>query len=257
MGLGPQTSLDLTHVLYDDSSYFSLALALVTLSPILLMASTASNLFAIVDPVLYFQPAYAALAIQTREYIIIIMWAGQFAGEALNLVLKHAIRQERPSYSAAHGYGFPSSHSQYMGYFTTFLILHLYFRHRFASTGYSILDSAWRVAVYSALMAWAAIVAYSRYYLRYHSILQILWGLAIGMALGITVYAFCELIPRRRPNSIFGALKSYIVENPLSTWLQIRDGWGIWADGGREDEWLRWRKEWDKQRNANARIKTA
>ncbi|KAJ6619874.1 hypothetical protein B0H10DRAFT_2023793 [Mycena sp. CBHHK59/15] len=231
---GPQASLDLTHVLcmylfpfpgYDDSSYFSLALALMTLSPILLM------------------PAYAALAVQTREYIIIMMWAGQLAGEVLNL-------QDRPSYSAANGYGFPSSHSQYMGYFASFLMLHLYFRHRFATTGYVILDRLWRAVLYIALTAWAVVVAYSRFYLRYHSIAQILWGFGIGVALGVSFYAVCELIPRWRPASIFGALKTFLVTNPVSTWLQIRDGWGIWADGGREVEWLRWRAEWDSRQIA-------
>ncbi|KAJ7105455.1 PAP2-domain-containing protein [Mycena crocata] len=230
---GPQASLDLTHVLYDDSSYFSLLLALITLSPILLM------------------PAYAALAVQTREYLIIMMWAGQFAGEVLNLVLKHAIKQGRPSYSAANGYGFPSSHSQYMGYFASFLMLHLYFRHRFATTGYKVLDWAWRAAIYTALAAWAFIVAYSRYYLRYHSIAQILWGFGIGVALGTSFYTVCELIPRRWPESIFGTLKSFLVQNPVSTWLQIRDGWDVWADGGREAEWIRWRAEWDRRQTVN------
>ncbi|KAK7025196.1 acidPPc domain-containing protein [Favolaschia claudopus] len=235
---GPQASLDLTHVLYDDSSYFSLALALLTLSPILLM------------------PAYAVFAVQTREYLIIVMWLGQFAGEVLNLVLKHTIKQGRPSYSAANGYGFPSSHSQYMGYFASFLILHLWFRHRFSSTGSRLLDQAFRAVIYLALISWALVVAYSRYYLRYHSIAQILWGLGIGIALGTSCYGVCELIPRRRPKSIFGVVKMFAVENPVSTWLQIRDGWGVWADGGREVEWLRWRAEWDK-RHAESSKKTA
>ena len=61
-----------------------------------------------------------------------------------------------------HGYGFPSSHSQYMAYFSTFLILHLHFRHRFTSTGIPILDSLWRIAVYSGLVLWAGVVCYSR-----------------------------------------------------------------------------------------------
>ncbi len=61
------------------------------------------------------------------------------------------------------GYGFPSSHSQYMTYFATFLILHLYFRHRFATTGYWIVDKLWRIALYLALILWAGSVCYSRH----------------------------------------------------------------------------------------------
>jgi dolichyldiphosphatase len=81
----------------DDSSYFSLALALVTLSPILLMVRT--RCFYPCHPPLSsaYQPAYAALALQTREYTIIMMWAGQFAGEVLNIVLKRAVKQGRPA----------------------------------------------------------------------------------------------------------------------------------------------------------------
>ena len=118
------------------------------------------------------------------------MWAGQLGGEVLNLVLKHYIKQERPSCaqnsekchsktnrrldSAANGYGFPSSHSQYMGYFASFLMLHLYFRHRFSTTGSRILDQAWRAVIYLALILWALVVAYSRYVSRamFHSLCE-------------------------------------------------------------------------------------
>ncbi|KAF5379324.1 hypothetical protein D9757_007613 [Collybiopsis confluens] len=233
---GPQASLDLTHVLYDDSSLLSLALALVTLSPILLMAS------------------YASLAIQTREFLVIIMWAGQFANEGFNWLLKRLIKQDRPDGSMGNGYGFPSSHSQYMGYFTTFLICHLYFRHRFSSTGLPFIDQAWRYIVYTGVSAWGLAVAYSRYYLQYHTPHQIFWGYGIGVLCGATCYAVFELIPRRRPSSILGRFKVFLVGNPVSTWLQIRDGWNVWPDGGREGEWKRWRVEWERQR-AHARSK--
>jgi dolichyldiphosphatase len=73
-----RVSLDLTHVIYDASSDTSFVLALLTLSPILLM------------------PAYAVLAVHTRELTIINMWAGQLLSEGLNLVLKRIFKQERP-----------------------------------------------------------------------------------------------------------------------------------------------------------------
>ncbi|KIM44955.1 hypothetical protein M413DRAFT_367393 [Hebeloma cylindrosporum] len=227
---GPRASLDLTHVLYDDSSYFSLALALITLSPILLMAS------------------YAALAVQTREFLVIVMWAGQLFGELLNWVIKRAIKQDRPIQSIGNGYGFPSSHSQYMAYFASFLACHLYFRHRFASTGYSFLDFLWRMMVYAGLVGWSGLVAYSRYYLGYHNVHQISWGLAIGAVLGVFLYIITEAIPTRYPRSVFAEVKFNILNNPVVVWLQIRDGWAVWADGGREGEWIRWRQEWERQR---------
>ena len=175
-------SLDLTHVLCeylsnplsrasshvsadDANSHLSFALALLTLSPILLMAS------------------YASLAVFTRELTILIMWAGQLLCEASNYLLKHWLKQPRPNGSSrvpdancgphcisfyptaelGDGYGFPSSHSQWMAYFATFLICHVGFRHRFTPTGTGLVDFLLRLVVILGLIAWAGGVAYSRW----------------------------------------------------------------------------------------------
>ncbi|KAF8635034.1 hypothetical protein AX15_000572 [Amanita polypyramis BW_CC] len=193
------------------------------------------------------QASYAALAVQTREYVILAMWAGQFANEGLNLVLKHIVKQDRPN-ETLNGYGFPSSHSQYMGYFSAFLVCHLYFTHKFSSTGSAVLDALWRLVVYLFLCFWAGVVAYSRYHLGYHNEHQIFWGLAIGAFTGLSVYVLAQLIPTRLPHSPLGQFKVFLLTNPVSTWFQLRDGWGVWPDGGREDEWVRWRIRWDQQR---------
>ncbi|KDQ61525.1 hypothetical protein JAAARDRAFT_30973 [Jaapia argillacea MUCL 33604] len=225
----PRASLDLTHVLYDSSSHVSLALALITLSPILLMAS------------------YAALAVQTRELVIINMWAGQLLCEGFNWFIKRLVKQERPPDSVGNGYGFPSSHSQYMGYFASFLICHLFFRHRFATTGYPILDQVWRLCIYTGLLAWAGIVAYSRFELTYHSPAQIMWGAGLGVAFGTSFYTLTELIPARFPNSLIGRVRAAFLQHPVTTWIHIRDGWTIYPDGGHSEEWQRWRDEWERQ----------
>ncbi|KAL1726222.1 hypothetical protein EV714DRAFT_219747 [Schizophyllum commune] len=222
----PRVALDLTHIVYPDESLFSWFLALSSLTPILLM------------------PAYAALAVQTREYLVLVMWTGQLASEGFNWVLKHMIKEDRPYDEVGTGYGFPSSHSQYMGFFWAFLTCHLYFRHRFASTGSAALDKAFRLFVYAAIAFVSGAVAYSRYYLRYHSARQVLWGFSIGVALGTALYALAVHIPRRRPKSILGRFKTWLIANPVSTWCQMRDGWAVWPDAGRETEWKRWREQW-------------
>jgi len=76
--VGVLEALDLTHVLYNPASNTSLALALVTLSPILLMA------------------CYGALSIVTRDALILNMWLGQLACEAFNGALKNIFKEERP-----------------------------------------------------------------------------------------------------------------------------------------------------------------
>ncbi|KAI5118761.1 hypothetical protein M0805_004847 [Coniferiporia weirii] len=225
-------ALELTHVLYDANSHVSLAFALVTLSPILLMAS------------------YAALAVMMRDLLVINMWAGQLACEGFNWLLKRLIKQERPIESLGSGYGFPSSHSQYMGYFASFLMMHLFFCHRFASTGYRVLDQLWRGIVYAGLVAWAASVCYSRLYLTYHTPRQILWGAGVGVAFGVAMYTLAELVPTRFPHSPLGRLRAALLAHPIATWLQIRDGWAVWPDGGREAEWLAWRARWESERTA-------
>ncbi|KAH9022468.1 PAP2-domain-containing protein [Lactarius pseudohatsudake] len=225
-------SLDLTHVLYDSSSDFSLAMALITLSPILLMAS---------------QSSYAALAVVTREITIINMWVGQFCCEGFNFVIKRLVKEGRPPGSVGNGYGFPSSHSQNMGYFATFLILHLHFKHKFGPSGHRIVNQAAQASIYLVIVAWAIIVAYSRYHLSYHSVSQILWGGSMGISFGLSFYTVTELIPTRRPNSLLGKTRTFLLTNSLSTWLRIRDGWAVWSDSGIEDQWQLWYREWRKR----------
>lgn len=117
---------------------------------------------------------------------------GQLASDVFNHMLKYSIKQERPhselvllslTLTSPHtnpitiiihshsggllgdGYGFPSSHSQYMAYFATFLLLHLSFRHTFVSYGPGLrwLDILQRAFVYILIIMWSIGVAFSRY----------------------------------------------------------------------------------------------
>ncbi|KAI0321896.1 PAP2-domain-containing protein [Amylostereum chailletii] len=242
----PKATLDLTHVLYDASSHVSLALALITLSPILLMVR---SILLHTRRCLPTRPkaSYAILAVFTRELTIINMWAGQLLCEGFNWVIKRLVKEQRPAGSVGNGYGFPSSHSQYMAYFALFLVLHFHFRHRFVPFGSWAADKAFTLFVHVAFISWAVIVAYSRYYLSYHSIAQVLWGVSIGLVFGGAYYLVTELIPMRHPKSMLGRGRVFLLSNPVSTWLRIRDGWDVWADSGTEEHWQLWRKEWERR----------
>lgn len=85
----------LFNILIDDAeSHISLAMALVSLSPILLMVR-----FLPVQSILKLKlvkPAYASLVVVTREIVVIEMWAGQWICEGVNWLLKRLVKQERP-----------------------------------------------------------------------------------------------------------------------------------------------------------------
>jgi dolichyldiphosphatase len=100
-----------------------------------------------------------------------------------------------------------------------------------------------------------ALTLIRRFYLLYHTSTQVLAGAGIGVLFGTAYYTFVELLPARYPTSPLGQLRAWLVGNPLSTWIRLRDGWGVWADGGNEEEWKLWRGEWERQRSALAKRK--
>jgi hypothetical protein len=94
-----------------------------------------------------------------------------------------------------------------------------------------------------------------RYYLRYHSSTQVLAGAGIGVLFGFAYFGVTEFLPTRYAASPFGLVRVWLVGNPLSTWIRIRDGWAVWSDGGNEIEWKEWRKEWEHQRFAQTKVR--
>jgi len=50
-----------------------------------------------------------------------------------------------------------------MGYFSTFLVCHMFFTHKFGTTGNKVFDELWRMTAYLGIVSWAVVVAYSRY----------------------------------------------------------------------------------------------
>lgn len=107
----PLESLSLTHVNYDPASTLSHACAYLALVPQALMIT------------------YTAFIYSTRELEVTLMFAGQLACEGLNWFLKRYIQEDRPTKVLGKGYGMPSSHAQFVGYFSTYLVLFLLFRH--------------------------------------------------------------------------------------------------------------------------------
>ncbi|KAG9103525.1 hypothetical protein FRC07_009973 [Ceratobasidium sp. 392] len=95
--------------------------------------------------------------------------------------------------------------------------------------------------------------SHSQYHLTYHTPPQIIWGAVIGVCTGTLHYGVTELWPALRPDSSMAQLRSAILDSPIARWARIRDGWTIWPDGGKEDEYELWRKAWATTKDTNTR----
>ena len=94
-----------------------------------------------------------------------------------------------------------------------------------------------------------------RYYLSYHTPRQVIWGFVIGVIFGAGYYTAIEILPSMWPASVLGRARTAALANPVSTWLMIRDSWAVWEDGGREAEWVQWRRQWVKKSDDHFRTR--
>lgn len=69
--------------------------------------------------------AYVSTLLVRRELTILVGLIGQLGCEGVNLALKRTFKQGRPTDFLGTGYGMPSSHSQFAGYFAVFWLCHL------------------------------------------------------------------------------------------------------------------------------------
>ncbi|GAC75861.1 RNA pseudouridylate synthases [Moesziomyces antarcticus T-34] len=175
-------SLGLTHVQYDASDPLAKILALVTLSPIFLLCS------------------YVTIILLRRELTFINALIGQLACEGFNWALKRLFKQPRPTNHLGGGYGMPSSHSQFLGFFAAFFLAHFYLNRPPSLRPRTLINSMRRFEHHVAMLLIAAIsilTCYSRHHLHYHTPLQIIVGLSIGLAFGAAYYYFTEHLPRK------------------------------------------------------------
>lgn len=175
-------SLGLTHVQYDPSDPFSKLFALVTLSPIFLLCS------------------YVTIILLRRELTFINALIGQLACEGLNWGLKRLIKQPRPTDRLGAGYGMPSSHSQFLGFFAAFFLAHFYLNRPPKLKPRTLINSMRRFEHAIAMLLIASIsilTCYSRHHLHYHTPLQIILGLSIGLIFGGAYYYFTEYLSRK------------------------------------------------------------
>ncbi|KAK9439427.1 uncharacterized protein G6M90_00g097060 [Metarhizium brunneum] len=224
----PLASLSVTHVYYDPEDPVSLLCAYLALLPQALCI------------------VYTTLILSTREVEIALMFAGQLGCEALNFLVKRLIKEERPRKIHGKGYGMPSSHAQFVAFWSVSLALFLLVRHRPHPQpqphGTSNSDSAspsqnraWsmleRVGLSLLAAAVAAATAWSRIYLNYHTPRQVIVGSVAGVLIALGWFAVTALARQT-------GLLAWGLELPIAKLLRVRDlivsedvcqaGWEKW-----------------------------
>lgn len=189
---------------------------------------------------------YVTLIWATREIEILLMFAGQMGCEALNFALKRWIKEERPKRKLVNtltvlpadvisemfgkGYGMPSSHAQFVAFFSISLTLWLLLRHVPGPTmSYSPSTILERSLLSILALMGAAAVASSRVYLSYHTPRQVWVGVGVGVASAVLYFIFTTIL--RRSGLIEWALDTTLARKfrmrDLITTEDIQDaGWG-------------------------------
>ncbi|WOL08484.1 hypothetical protein Cni_G17237 [Canna indica] len=190
-------AVTLTHVRYRRGDSLGHFLAWVSLIPVFISLG-----------------GFVSHFIFRRELQGIFFAFGLILSQVLNEFIKSSIQQSRPSSMCAvlevcDSHGWPSSHSQYMFFFAT------YFSLLCLLNGAGI--SSPRSRRLLALLSWppAFLTLYSRVYLGYHTIPQVIAGSTLGSVLGAAWYWFVNTM-----------LKDYfpaIEESAIGRYLYIKD----------------------------------
>jgi dolichyldiphosphatase len=161
------------------------------------------------------------------------MFAGQMACEALNFALKRLLKEERPKQMHGKGYGMPSSHAQFVAFFSISLTLFLLLRHvpKQTTPSHTPLSMLARVALSGVALGNAGLVAWSRIYLSYHTPKQVLVGCLAGAVTGVSWFLVTMVVRQI-------GLVAWALDQPLVRLFRMRDlvveedlcqaGWEKW-----------------------------
>jgi len=154
-----------------------------------------------------------------RRDIQTIMYFGGFCvSEVCNQGLKRVFKQARPERTrervGLYGlHGMPSDHAQTFFYFMTYLAIFIILKSQMPGSPH-VRSIRNRLLVIAQLIV-ATLVAYSRVYLHYHTIPQVVVGAIFGTMLGCVWYYFV--------NYEFIKYVPFIIELPLAKRFLIRD----------------------------------
>ena len=156
--------LENTYVRFEKGDIIGEVLAYITLSPVFVMVM------------------YTTLVILRRDYSTFYALGGQLLNLLLNKVLKKLIDEPRPSdNNDISDSGMPSNHSQFIGYFVVYYSIQFLFN----TNGNKTLSVQYKYLYSFYLFVLGVLVCFSRLYLGYHTIDQVLVGVGVGTVVAI------------------------------------------------------------------------
>ncbi|XP_078282162.1 dolichyldiphosphatase 1 isoform X2 [Rhinoraja longicauda] len=161
---------------------------------------------------------FVTLIVFKRELHSISFLCGLVLNEILNWVIKSVIKEPRPCQGGHRNlfteYGMPSSHSQFIWFFSIYSLLFLYLRMHQTNNA-RCLELLWRHVLSICLLTLAFLVSYSRVYLMYHSWSQVIYGVIAGGVMGAVWFIFTQ--------EVLTPLFPRIASWPISEFFLIRD----------------------------------
>lgn len=234
--LSKLSTLDLTHVQYGMNDPWGAHWALITLSPVLILA------------------VYIAAFLHRRETIFLNVLFGQIVCEVVNGHLKAHVQQPRPTSVLGSGYGMPSSHSQFSGFFCAFWCLHilLHWPQRDANLVRSLRVRRTEQTISLLLVILCtALTCYSRHHLLYHTPAQIQVGVSIGLVFGCLYYVLTEYVPEHSP--LLRRVRIAFFRSCPCRMLRLRDNSLAWPRDSSEVIYTQWMQAVSKQTKTPAR----
>ncbi|XP_045472588.1 dolichyldiphosphatase 1-like [Harmonia axyridis] len=159
---------------------------------------------------------FISLILFRRDLHTITFFLGTLFNELLNYFLKHTICEARPMVrnSLYTEYGMPSSHAQFVWFFTTYVIYFVFIRLHHMNNN-NIIETMSKILILSSSVIMSLLVCISRTYLQYHSFYQVLIGSIVGALFATLWFALTYMV--------FTPLFPQIVSWRISEILLLRD----------------------------------
>jgi len=134
---------------------------------------------------------------------------GVIVNYVANVALKKYIAEPRPKMRSVQfeEYGMPSSHSQFMWFCSTYIVLFTLFR--LTNT------VVWKSISMFLCISCSILMSYSRVYLQYHTVSQVFWGGVVGAIGAIIWFLVTQLV--------FTPLYPIIERWQIAEYFMIRD----------------------------------